>query len=76
MIEITWDAAKCPTPDSCRECLNVCPQGVFQIYPRNGRVAGMRTEDWAIGPLFHSLCTGCKVCEEACSTNAISVKLA
>jgi ferredoxin len=52
------------------------PAGGLPIYPRNGRVAGKRTEDWAIGPLFHSLCTGCKVCEEACSTNAISVKLA
>ena len=76
MIEITWDEKKCPSPQDCRMCLDECPQGVFYVYPRNGRKPGKATEDWAIAPLFISLCTGCDICKEVCPQDALAVSAA
>jgi len=73
MIQILWDSNKCPSPRECRKCIEACPQGVFSTYPRNGRKQGQLTEDWALAPLFLSLCTGCEVCEEICPAKAITL---
>lgn len=76
MIDIRWDAEKCTSPQECRACLDACPQGVFRIFPRDGRKPGKVTEDWTIGPLFLSLCTGCEVCSDVCPKQAITVAVA
>lgn len=76
MIEIRWDSKKCATPQDCRVCLDTCPQGVFRIFPRDGRKLGKVTEDWAIGPLFLSLCTACGICSDVCPRQAITVEAA
>jgi ferredoxin len=73
MIQITWDSNKCVSPRECRKCIEACPQGVFATYPRNGRKQGQITEDWALAPLFLSLCTGCEICEEICPEKAIAI---
>ncbi len=73
MIQVTWDGSKCPSPQDCRECLDTCPQGVFAFHPRHGRKPGVATTDWAITPVFLSVCTGCEVCEEVCPQDAIAV---
>ncbi|MGQ9573118.1 MAG: 4Fe-4S dicluster domain-containing protein [Dehalococcoidia bacterium] len=76
MIQISWDDKKCALPQDCRKCLDTCPQGVFMIYPRDGRKPGKATDNWAIAPLFISLCTGCNICEETCPEGAIAVSVA
>jgi len=76
MIEITWDEKKCTSAQECRMCLDECPQGVFQVYPRDGRKPGKATEKWAIAPLYLSLCTGCNICEEICPQDALAVSVA
>ena len=73
MIQIIWDSNKCPTPRECRKCIEACPQGVFSTYPRDGRSRGQLTENWALAPLFLSLCTGCEVCEDICPEKAITL---
>jgi ferredoxin len=73
MIQIIWDSNKCPTPRECRKCIEACPQGVFSTYPRDGRSRGQLTENWALAPLFLSLCTGCEICEEICPQKAITL---
>jgi NAD-dependent dihydropyrimidine dehydrogenase PreA subunit len=73
MIQIIWDSNKCPTPRECRKCIEACPQGVFSTYPRDGRSRGQLTENWALAPLFLSLCTGCEICEETCPQKAITL---
>ena len=75
MIQIKWDDKKCSSPPECRKCLDACPPAVFIIYPRDGRKQGKATENWAIMPLFLSLCTGCDICEEICPENAITVSV-
>ncbi len=76
MIQITWDSSKCASPRECRKCIDSCPQGVFSTYPRDGRKPGKMTENWAVAPLFLSLCTGCEICEEVCPQHAIAVTAA
>ena len=76
MIQILWDSNKCPTPRECRKCIEACPQGVFSTYPRDGRSRGQLTENWALAPLFLSLCTGCEVCEDICPQKAITLTTA
>jgi NAD-dependent dihydropyrimidine dehydrogenase PreA subunit len=76
MIQITWDSSKCTSPRQCRKCIDACPQGVFITYPRDGRKPGEMTENWAVAPLFLSLCTGCEVCEQICPENAITLRAA
>ena len=73
MIQIIWDSNKCPTPRECRKCIEACPQGVFSTRPRDGRSRGQLTENWALAPLFLSLCTGCEICEEVCPEKAITL---
>lgn len=75
MVQIEIDQEKCKSSRECRKCLEACSEGVLMSYPRVARVPGKRTEDWGIRPLFLSLCTGCKVCEEVCPQKAIAVSV-
>lgn len=76
MIEVKWDEKKCASPEECRECLDICPQGVFTIHSRGERKPGVATTSWAITPVFLSLCTACEICEEVCPQDAIAVSVA
>jgi NAD-dependent dihydropyrimidine dehydrogenase PreA subunit len=76
MIELTWDDKKCTSPNECRRCLDVCPQGVFGIYARDGRKPGKAASNWAIAPIYPNLCTGCEICDETCPEGAITVSVA
>ena len=75
MMQIEWDDKKCTSPRDCRKCLDACPEGVFMIYPRDGRKPGKVAQDWAIMPVFLTQCTACKICEEICPQNAIAVSV-
>lgn len=74
-MQIDWDEKKCTSPMECVKCLDECPQAVLYIYPRDGRKPGKAGGNWAIGPLFLSLCTGCNICEEICPQDAIAVSV-
>ena len=76
MVQIEWDGKKCTSPRDCHKCLDACPGGVLMTYPRDGRKPGKAAQDWAIMPVFLTLCTGCKICEEICPQNAITVNVA
>ena len=76
MMQIEWDDKKCTSPRDCRKCLAACPEGVFMTYPRDGRKPGKMAGNWAIMPALVGLCTGCKICEEICPQNAITVSVA
>ena len=76
MIQIAWDETRCTSPQECRKCLSSCPQALLAIYPRDRRMPGKATENWAIAPLYLSLCTGCGICEEVCPEDALAVNIA
>ena len=76
MVQIEIDQEKCKSPRKCRRCITACSEGVFMTYPRQARVPGKKAGDWVIVPTMVSLCTGCRVCEEVCLRNAITVSMA
>lgn len=76
MMQIEINEQKCQSSRECLKCLQACPEGVFISYPREARAPGKSAGNWAISPLMKSLCTGCKVCEEVCPQQAVTVSLA
>jgi Pyruvate/2-oxoacid:ferredoxin oxidoreductase delta subunit len=75
MINIEWNDDKCADPQDCYKCLDRCPEGVFMTYPRDKREPGKAAGNWAIIPSFIKLCTGCRICEEVCPENALTVSV-
>lgn len=75
MVQIEINEEKCKSPRECRKCLEVCTEGVFMTSPRVGRAPSKKAEDWVITAVFLTLCTGCKVCEEICPQDAITVSV-
>ena len=53
------DKDKCT---GCGTCVNVCPQGVFEL--KEGKAEVVKPES----------CIGCKACESACPAGAITVQ--
>jgi len=76
MMQIEIDEQKCKSPRECLKCLEVCSEGVFMNYPRQGRAPGKRAGDWTMVPALVSLCTGCKICEDVCPEKAVTVSVA
>ena len=58
MYMVTVDATKC---EGCEECVNVCPQGVFQM--SNGKSDPYQTSE----------CVFCESCIGVCPTSAITI---
>ena len=75
MINIEFDNSKCSDPRDCRKCMDACPEGVFMTYPQDKREPGKAAGSWAIMPSFIKLCTGCRVCEDVCPQDALTVKV-
>jgi len=57
---VTVDADKC---EGCEECVNICPQGVFEM---NG--------DGKSEPANSSECVYCESCLGVCPTDAITIQ--
>ena len=75
MIRIEWDENSCTDPQACYKCLGACPEQVFLTYPRNKRGPGKAAGNWAIMPVFLNLCTECRICEEICPEDALTVSV-
>jgi Pyruvate/2-oxoacid:ferredoxin oxidoreductase delta subunit len=71
LVKIEINEMKCQSPRDCHRCLQMCPEGVFLNYQRQIN----NIMEWVVTPVFLSLCTGCKVCEDICPQKAITVSL-
>lgn len=58
MYMVNVDAAKC---EGCEECVNVCPQGVFQMTAAKS------------DPYQTAECVFCESCLGVCPTSAIAI---
>lgn len=58
MYIVTVDADKC---EGCEECVNICPQGVFEM------------SDGKSNPANSSECVYCESCLGVCPTDAITI---
>jgi len=54
------DESKC---EGCGTCVDVCPQGVFELDEETGKAKVARPDD----------CVECETCVEECPANAISM---
>ncbi len=59
MYMVSVDAGKC---EGCEECVNVCPQGVFQM------------SDSKSDPFQTTECVFCESCIGVCPSSAITIK--
>lgn len=59
MYMVTVDTGTC---EGCEECVNVCPQGVFQM-------AESKSDPYQTGE-----CVFCESCLGVCPTSAITIK--
>jgi NAD-dependent dihydropyrimidine dehydrogenase PreA subunit len=75
MIKIEWNEKKCTDPRECYRCFDACPEGVFMTYPRDKRGPGKAAGNWAIIPAFLKLCSGCRICEQMCPENALTISV-
>jgi ferredoxin len=71
-VSVEWLKDKCPRPQDCGKCVEVCPSTIFCVYPKN-RVRYKPSENWIITPSFQYLCTACNKCVEVCPKGAIKV---
>lgn len=77
-IKINIDENKCTDPQECRECLKICPPGVYILTFRDKDYHNPK--DWIIYPVFPRLCLknknsgNCNICIEKCPNNAIIIK--
>lgn len=79
-MKIKIDHAKCPQPDECGKCLNICPTGVFFLRPQ-GKFSwkpefqkSITSISYKLEPRFKGLCNLCMACVDVCPTNAITIK--
>jgi NADH-quinone oxidoreductase subunit I len=76
-VKINFDYSKCPQPENCRKCLQVCPPGVFNLIFTDKKNY-KDPKNWKIVPVFPQLCLNsedCNSCIEMCPKNAISIKI-
>ena len=65
----------CKDPDACSICLKSCPVGALMKIPV-GKMKSTKHKPkrYKIKAYFADLCIRCKLCEENCPENAISIK--
>lgn len=73
-VSIQWLKDKCPKPQECGRCLEVCPSTVFVRYaPQRERYK--ETQSYVIVPSFVNFCTVCNKCTDVCPNQAIKVEV-
>lgn len=75
-VQIDIDA-KCTAPMTCRKCLNLCPQLVFQamvLKEEKFKETDIKESGaYTILPLHRWKCTLCNICVDACPLDAIRI---
>ncbi|WXG42509.1 MAG: 4Fe-4S dicluster domain-containing protein [Promethearchaeati archaeon SRVP18_Atabeyarchaeia-1] len=72
-ITVEWLRDKCPKPQDCGKCLEVCPNAVFVMYATN-RERYKKAEQYVIVPSFMNFCVTCNRCTEVCPKGAIRIE--
>jgi ferredoxin len=73
-VNVQWIKEKCPKPQDCGKCAEVCPSTIFCIYAKN-RVRYKASENYVVSPSYQYLCTACRKCVEVCPNQALKVEV-
>jgi NADH-quinone oxidoreductase subunit I len=74
--KITVDRDRCRTPYQCKRCLQVCPQAVFMVLPREmSTFRENDPEEYDLLPVFKDKCTLCNDCVRVCPLDALAISL-
>lgn len=71
-VSVEWLEDRCPKPQYCGKCLEVCPCTVFVRYATD-REPYKEAEHYVIVPSFQRFCIVCNKCVEVCPNNAIKI---
>jgi Pyruvate/2-oxoacid:ferredoxin oxidoreductase delta subunit len=71
-FNVEWSSEKCPRPQDCGKCMQICPEAVFALYAPN-REKGIAPDEYVISPAMQFFCTGCAACVDVCPKKAIRV---
>jgi ferredoxin len=73
-VQVQWLKDKCPKPQACGKCLEVCPSTVFVMYAPQ-REPHKVPQNYVIVPAFTNFCTVCNKCTDVCPNQAIKVDI-
>lgn len=73
-VSVEWLENKCPRPQNCGKCLEVCPSTVFVLYATD-RERYKEPEHYVIVPSFKNFCVTCYKCTDVCPNDAIKVEV-
>ncbi|MFA5787549.1 MAG: 4Fe-4S dicluster domain-containing protein [Actinomycetota bacterium] len=77
LAQIDVDFSKCTVPMTCKKCLLLCPQLVFQLVTlKDEKFKETAITDagaYIVLPLHRWKCTLCGVCAEECPEDAITL---
>jgi NAD-dependent dihydropyrimidine dehydrogenase PreA subunit len=72
--QVQWLKDKCPKPEECGKCLEVCPSEVFVMYAPE-REPNKPPQRYLVSPVWTNFCTVCNKCMDICPNNAIKVSV-
>jgi len=84
-VDIVIDRQKCNysmyDPTGCKQCLQICPTGVFCTRPKEKRDFSIPPRqrvdptEWVLLATWADWCNGCGACVNTCPADAIRIRL-
>jgi len=73
-VSVEWLKDKCPKPQECGKCMEVCPSTVFVRYATR-RERYKEPQKYVIVASFTNFCTACHKCTDVCPNGALKVEV-
>ncbi|NVM27240.1 MAG: 4Fe-4S binding protein [Candidatus Helarchaeota archaeon] len=76
-VKIRYDESQCQGVQSCKKCLEVCPQSVFAMIPINNEKFKIADESggYELWIVYETSCIACNLCVDACPPKALSIEI-
>jgi len=75
--KIEIDNNKCTVPFLCKKCLQICPQGIFDVNPmkmlRLAETDPREPGAYRLSIIYRDKCTACNKCVDICPVDALKI---